>query len=90
MEFVSRFLVILLAAATYMSGIGGGSAIVIPPLAFAALIAFLGTKRRDIGFKRDESEGYGNLSLGKLFGMIISAILLLSAVIFDPLLNNVF
>lgn len=36
-EYVSAFLVILLAAATYMSGIGGGSAIVIAPLAFAAV-----------------------------------------------------
>jgi hypothetical protein len=36
-EFVSVFIVILLAAATYMSGIGGGSAMVIAPLAFAAV-----------------------------------------------------
>ncbi|MDT2435735.1 citrate transporter [Enterococcus avium] len=36
-EFVSAFIVILLAAATYMSGIGGGSAMVIAPLAFAAV-----------------------------------------------------
>lgn len=37
LEFVAAFIVILQAAATYMSGIGGGSAIVIAPLAFAAL-----------------------------------------------------
>ena len=36
-EYVSGFIVILLAAATYMSGIGGGSAMVIAPLAFAAV-----------------------------------------------------
>ena len=36
-ELVSVFIVILLAAATYMSGIGGGSAMVIAPLAFAAV-----------------------------------------------------
>lgn len=36
-EYVSAFIVILLAAATYMSGIGGGSAMVIAPLAFAAV-----------------------------------------------------
>ncbi|QIK86811.1 citrate transporter [Erysipelothrix sp. HDW6B] len=36
-EYVSAFLVILVAAATYMSGIGGGSAMVIAPLAFAAV-----------------------------------------------------
>ena len=36
-EYVSVFIVILLAAATYMSGIGGGSAMVIAPLAFAAV-----------------------------------------------------
>lgn len=36
-EFVAVFIVILLAAATYMSGIGGGSAMVIAPLAFAAV-----------------------------------------------------
>ena len=37
LEFVAAFIVILQAAATYMSGIGGGSAMVIAPLAFAAL-----------------------------------------------------
>ncbi|MBO0447886.1 citrate transporter [Enterococcus ureilyticus] len=36
-EYVSAFIVILLAAATYMSGIGGGSAMVIAPLAFVAV-----------------------------------------------------
>lgn len=36
-EYVSAFIVILVAAATYMSGIGGGSAMVIAPLAFAAV-----------------------------------------------------
>lgn len=36
-EFFAAFIVILQAAATYMSGIGGGSAMVIAPLAFAAL-----------------------------------------------------
>ncbi|MBJ8349612.1 citrate transporter [Streptococcus zalophi] len=36
-EYVSAFIVILLAAATYMSGVGGGSAMVIAPLAFAAV-----------------------------------------------------
>ncbi|WP_026878884.1 hypothetical protein WMO13_10140 [Ignatzschineria larvae DSM 13226] len=37
LEFVAAFIVILQSAATYMSGIGGGSAMVIAPLAFAAL-----------------------------------------------------
>ncbi|WP_313640738.1 citrate transporter [Paenibacillus sp.] len=36
-EYLAAFIVILQAAATYMSGIGGGSAMVIAPLAFAAL-----------------------------------------------------
>lgn len=36
-EYVSAFIVILAAAATYMSGVGGGSAMVIAPLAFAAV-----------------------------------------------------
>ncbi|MBU3144878.1 hypothetical protein [Clostridium sp. CF012] len=36
-EFFVAFIVILQAAATYMSGIGGGSAMVIAPLAFAAV-----------------------------------------------------
>jgi len=36
-EYFAAFIVILQAAATYMSGIGGGSAMVIAPLAFAAL-----------------------------------------------------
>ncbi len=41
-EFVGAFVVILLAAATYMSGIGGASAMVIAPLAFAAVGAVPG------------------------------------------------
>lgn len=36
-EYFAAFIVILQAAATYMSGIGGGSAMVIAPLAFAAV-----------------------------------------------------
>ena len=36
-EYLAAFIVILQAAATYMSGIGGGSAMVIAPLAFAAV-----------------------------------------------------
>lgn len=36
-EFFAVFIVVLQAAATYMSGVGGGSAMVIAPLAFAAL-----------------------------------------------------
>ncbi|MEH7354551.1 citrate transporter [Neobacillus drentensis] len=36
-EYFAVFIVILQAAATYMSGIGGGSAMVIAPLAFAAV-----------------------------------------------------
>ncbi|WP_336218390.1 hypothetical protein [Citrobacter amalonaticus] len=36
-EFIGAFIVILQAAATYMSGIGGGSAMVVAPLAFAAV-----------------------------------------------------
>ncbi len=145
-EFVSAFLVILLAAATYMSGIGGGSAIVIAPLAFAAvgvvpeliagmslaaavsfttspasletsvvselggipvidyvstmrpywllfvviavLLAFFGTKRRNVGFKKDESEEFSNMESGRLFVMTLPAIFLLSAVIFGPLIND--
>jgi hypothetical protein len=37
MEWMAVFIVLLQAAATYMSGIGGGTAVVIAPLAFAAL-----------------------------------------------------
>lgn len=37
MELMAVFIVLLQAAATYMSGIGGGTAVVIAPLAFAAL-----------------------------------------------------
>lgn len=36
-EYLAIFIVLLQAAATYMSGIGGGSAMVIAPLAFAAV-----------------------------------------------------
>lgn len=36
-EYIAVFIVLLQALATYMSGIGGGSAVVIAPLAFAAV-----------------------------------------------------
>jgi hypothetical protein len=36
-EYFAAFIVVLMAAATYMSGIGGGSAMVLAPLAFAAV-----------------------------------------------------
>ncbi|CZR05399.1 citrate transporter [Trichococcus collinsii] len=36
-EYFAAFIVILMAAATYMSGIGGGTAMVLAPLAFAAV-----------------------------------------------------
>jgi len=36
-EYMAVFIVILQAAATYMSGVGGGTAMVIAPLAFAAV-----------------------------------------------------
>lgn len=36
-EYIGAFIVLLQAAATYMSGIGGGSAMVVAPLAFAAV-----------------------------------------------------
>lgn len=145
-EYVSAFIVILLAAATYMSGVGGGSAMVIAPLAFAAvgvvpeliagmslaaaagfttspasletsvvselagipveeyvsnmrpywilftilavLLAFIGTKRRDIGFKDDESDEYKEMENGQLFKITIPAIFLLFAVILGPLVDD--
>lgn len=145
-EYVSAFIVILLAAATYMSGVGGGSAMVIAPLAFAAvgvvpeliagmslaaaagfttspasletsvvselgsipvqeyvstmrpywlfftvlavLLAFIGTKRRNLGFKDDASAEYAEMGVGELFKFTIPAIFLLFAVIFGPLVND--
>ena len=36
-EYFAAFIVLLMAAATYMSGIGGGPAMVLAPLAFAAM-----------------------------------------------------
>ncbi len=145
-EYVSGFIVILLAAATYMSGIGGGSAMVIAPLAFAAvgvvpeliagmslaaavsfttspasletsvvselanlpvgeyvstmrpywlffvvvavILAFIGTKRRDIGFKEDETNEFQEMATGQLVKMTVPAIFLLFAVIFGPLVNG--
>lgn len=145
-EYVSAFIVILLAAATYMSGIGGGSAMVIAPLAFAAVgvvpeliagmslaaavsfttspaslessvvselggipvgdyvsimrpywlffvaiaivLAFLGTKRRNIGFKEEENDEYKDMDTGRLFKITIPAIFLLFAVIFGPVVND--
>ncbi|MCD5003017.1 citrate transporter [Enterococcus saccharolyticus] len=145
-EWVSAFIVVLLAAATYMSGIGGGSAMVIAPLAFAAVgvvpeliaamslaaavsfttspaslessivsklgnlevsdyvatmrpywlafvilaivLAFWGTKRRNIGFKEEASNEYDAMSNGQLFKITLPAIFLLFAVIFGPLVNQ--
>lgn len=145
-EYVAAFIVILLAAATYMSGIGGGSAMVIAPLAFAAvgavpeliaamsiaaavsfttspaslessivsklggvsvadyvstmrpfwlvflglaiLLAFFGTKRRNLGFKEDANNEFDTFSNSKLFKMTLPAIFLLFSVIFGPLVNE--
>ncbi len=145
-EWVSAFIVLLLAAATYMSGIGGGSAMVIAPLSFAAVgvvpeliaamslaaavsfttspaslessivsqlgkldvgdyvatmrpywlvfvvlalvLAFWGTKRRNIGFKEEANDEYAQMSNGELFKITLPAIFLLFAVIFGPLVNN--
>nr|WP_227873774.1 citrate transporter [Enterococcus florum] len=145
-EFVSAFIVILLAAATYMSGIGGGSAMVIAPLAFAAvgvvpeliagmslaaavsfttspaslessivsqlgkfevseyvtvmrpywlafvvlavILAFWGTKRRNVGFKESEDDEFDKKSTGQLVKLTLPAIFLLFAVIFGPVVNN--
>ncbi|OJG28260.1 UIT9 transporter [Enterococcus caccae] len=145
-EYVSAFIVILLAAATYMSGIGGGSAMVIAPLAFVAvgavpeliaamslaaavsfttspaslessivsklgdfsvakyvsdmrpiwllfcalaiILAFWGTKRRNIGFKENSDDEYAEMSNKVLFKLTLPAIFLLFAVIFGPVVND--
>ncbi|WP_086313074.1 UIT9 transporter [Enterococcus sp. 7F3_DIV0205] len=145
-EYVSAFIVILLAAATYMSGIGGGSAMVIAPLAFVAvgavpeliaamslaaavsfttspaslessivsklgdfsvakyvsdmrpiwllfcalaiILAFWGTKRRNIGFKENSDDEYAQMSNKALFKLTLPAIFLLFAVIFGPVVND--
>lgn len=145
-EYVSAFIVVLVAAATYMSGIGGGSAMVIAPLAFAAVgvvpeliaamslaaavsfttspaslessivsklgdfpvseyvatmrpywllfvavaivLAFFGTKRRNLGFKEDETDEYSKLTNAQLFKLTLPAIFLLFAVILGPVINK--
>ena len=145
-EYVSAFIVVLVAAATYMSGIGGGSAMVIAPLAFAAvgvvpeliaamslaaavsfttspaslessivsklgdvpvseyvatmrpywllfvaiaiLLAFFGTKRRNMGFKEEENDEYSKLSNAQLFKLTLPAVFLLFAVILGPVINK--
>lgn len=145
-EYVSAFIVLLLAAATYMSGIGGGSAMVIAPLAFVAVgvvpeliaamslaaavsfttspaslessivsklgdfsvatyvsdmrpiwlffcalaivLAFWGTKRRNIGFKENSNDEYASMSNRALFKLTLPAIFLLFAVIFGPVVND--
>ncbi|MGB6179531.1 citrate transporter [Carnobacterium sp.] len=145
-EYVSAFIVVLVAAATYMSGIGGGSAMVIAPLAFAAVgvvpeliaamslaaavsfttspaslessivsklgdipvseyvatmrpywllfvaiaivLAFFGTKRRNLGFKEEENDEYSKLSNAELFKLTLPAVFLLFAVILGPVVNN--
>ncbi|MHC5269510.1 citrate transporter [Enterococcus sp. LJL98] len=145
-ELVAVFIVLLLAAATYMSGIGGGSAMVIAPLAFAAvgvvpeliaamslaaavsfttspaslessivsqlggfdvstyvvtmrpywllfvvlalILAYWGTKRREVGFKEDANDEFTAMTNGQLFKVTFPAIFLLFAVIFGPLVNQ--
>ncbi|ALS38056.1 hypothetical protein ABID30_000257 [Enterococcus rotai] len=145
-EYVSAFIVVLLAAATYMSGIGGGSAMVIAPLAFVAvgvvpeliaamslaaavsfttspaslessivsklgdfsvakyvsdmrpiwlvfcalaiILAFWGTKRRNLGFKENSEDEYASMSNKALFKLTLPAIFLLFAVIFGPVVND--
>ena len=145
-EYLSGFIVILLTAATYMSGIGGGSAMVIAPLAFAAvgvvpeliagmslaaavsfttspaslessvvsklsgenldmyvqimrpywigfvilavLIAFVGTKRKKMGFKEAENSKYSQMNNVTLLKYTSPAIFLLFAVIFGPVVNK--
>lgn len=145
-ELVSAFIVILLAAATFMSGIGGGSAMVIAPLAFAAvgvipeliagmslaaavsfttspaslessivsqlgdisvgsyvatmrpywlffvlvavILAYWGTKRRNVGFKQDENDTFQHMNNKQLFKITIPAIFLLFAVILGPVVNK--
>lgn len=145
-EYVSAFIVVLLAAATYMSGIGGGSAMVIAPLAFVAvgvvpeliaamslaaavsfttspaslessivsklgdfsvakyvsdmrpiwlvfcalatILAFWGTKRRNLGFKENSEDEYASMSNKALFKLTLPAISLLFAVIFGPVVND--
>lgn len=146
LEYVSAFIVVLLAAATYMSGIGGGSAMVIAPLAFVAvgvvpeliaamslaaavsfttspaslessivsklgdfsvakyvsdmrpiwlvfcalaiILAFWGTKRRNLGFKENSEDEYASMSNKALFKLTLPAIFLLFAVIFGPVVND--
>ncbi|MCA9766227.1 MAG: citrate transporter [Carnobacterium sp.] len=145
-EYVSAFIVVLVAAATYMSGIGGGSAMVIAPLAFAAvgvvpeliaamslaaavsfttspaslessivsklgdvpvseyvatmrpywllfvaiaiLLAFFGTKRRNLGFKEEANDEYSKLSNSQLVKLTLPAVFLLFAVILGPVINK--
>lgn len=145
-EYVSAFIVILLAAATYMSGIGGGSAMVIAPLAFVAvgvvpeliaamslaaavsfttspaslessivsklgdfsvskyvsdmrpiwllfcvlaiILAFWGTKRRNLGFKENSEDEYAQMTNKALFKLTLPAIFLLFSVIFGPVVND--
>ena len=132
-EYVSAFIVILLAAATYMSGIGGGSAMVIAPLAavgvvpeliaamslaaavsfttspaslessivsklgdisvgsyvstmrpywlffvaLAIVLAFWGTKHRNVGFKESADDEFDKKSNGELFKITLPAIFLI-------------
>ena len=145
-EYVSAFIVVLVAAATYMSGVGGGSVMVIAPLAFAAvgvvpeliagmslaaaasfttspasletsivsqlagveipvyvaamrpywilfvilgiLLAFIGTKRRKVGFKEAEDLEYVDMKNKELIVYTIPALFLLFAVIGGPLVNK--
>ena len=145
-EYVSAFIVILVAAATYMSGVGGGSAMVIAPLAFAAVgavpeliagmsiaaaasfttspasletsivnklsgveipayvaamrpywllfvvlgivLAFIGTKRRKIGFKDAENLEFVEMKNKELLVYTIPAVFLLFAVIGGPIVNK--
>jgi hypothetical protein len=145
-EYVSAFIVVLVAAATYASGIGGGSVMVIAPLAFLAvgavpeliaaisisaaasfisspaslessvisklgeydvsthvlamrpwwllfvglaiILAFVGTKRRNVAAKPPVDDKYAKMEMGELVRFTIPAIFLLFSVIFGPMVNK--
>ncbi|WYJ85468.1 UIT9 transporter [Enterococcus sp. 12C11_DIV0727] len=56
--------------------------------ALAIILAFWGTKRRNLGFKENSEDEYASMNNKALFKLTLPAIFLLFAVIFGPVVND--
>ncbi len=57
-------------------------------VALAIVLAFWGTKHRNVGFKESADDEFDKKSNGELFKITLPAIFLLFAVIFGPIVND--